>query len=314
MKLDFFARESHHTEHGMAIYKALPVEYRGVFTDKISELKSDVVATFAFGDLKLIDQLGKKIIYSEHGTGFFYNNIHPSYAGSVQHRENVILRLVPNERIAEREREVLKCPVEIIGVPKMDKYANKEFKLKEHKPVIAISFHWDCYVNPETRSAFYYYRNYFKSWRAKGWKIIGHGHPRIFKKLAIVYKSCGIMPVEDFKEVVKKADVYACDNSSSLFEFAFTKKPVVLLNCPLYRRDVQHKGNPRFWEYSDMGPQVDSPVDFVEAVENALKNRELFLPRIEQMREDIFTFTDGKCAERASEIIIKHLKKYEDKR
>ncbi len=164
MKVDFFSREIHHIEHAMAIYKALPKEYQGIFTDKISELKSDVVAVFSFGDLKIVDGLGKKIIYSEHGTGFFYNNIHPSYAGSVQHRENVILRLVPNERIAAREREVLKCPVEIVGVPKMDKYANKIFKEKKSLTV-AISFHWDCHVNPETRSAFYFYRNYFKAWR-----------------------------------------------------------------------------------------------------------------------------------------------------
>ena len=52
MKVDFFSREIHHIEHAMAIYKALPKEYQGIFTDKISELKSDVVAVFSFGDLK----------------------------------------------------------------------------------------------------------------------------------------------------------------------------------------------------------------------------------------------------------------------
>lgn len=302
-KVDFFAREPHHQRHARAIYEALPVRYRGVFTDKPKEIVNDTVATFAYGDLKMMKRQNKKIIYSEHGVGMFYNTEHPSYAGSLEDRENVILRLVPNETIAAKERETLKCPVKVIGVPKMDEWANRNFRVRRHKPTVAISFHWDCLVCPETRSSFRYYEKALSTLR-ENFKVIGHGHPRIMNRLESIYRRNGIVIERDFDKVLAKADVYICDNSSTMFEFAFTERPVVVLNIPAYRKNVTHPGNPRFWKYADMGVQVEKPEDLVRAVSQAVRYYESYSLRIQEMKKEVFTFTDGRCSERAAGAIV----------
>lgn len=305
-KVDFLAREIHHQKHARAIYDALPEKYRGVFTADPAELKSSIVATFSYGDLKKASALGKKVIYGEHGVGLYYNTEHASYAGSTKNRECVILRLSPNERHAKKERETLTCPVEVVGVPMMDKWANRNYRVKTYNPTVAISFHFDCLVCPETRSAFSYYQAAL-SRLAENFKVIGHGHPRMIEKLAYYYKRYGIQIEKDFDKVLQKADVYICDNSSTIFQFAFTKKPVVLLNCPYYRKNVEHEGNPRFWKHAGMGPQVDHFNDLVKSVRLALDSREAYRPKLEEAVADLFVYQDGKCAERAAQAIIKHI-------
>lgn len=317
MKVDFFAREKHHIEHAKAIYDKLQDNIKGDFHTSEQSMRdstNNIVACFCYGDLKKVDEAGKKAIYGEHGIGMWYNTDHPSYAGSLEHRDCVILRLVPNKRIYEREKEVLKCPIEIIGVPKMDKYhylRDKKTRIKR-KPTIAISFHWDCRVCPETRSSFRYYLSVFRELSLR-FKVLGHAHPRIFSQLYDIYRMSGIRPVEDFDEVIKKADVYVCDNSSTIFEFAYTNKPVVLLNCPVYRKNVEHEGNPRFWRFSDIGLQVDSPEYLVRAIEETLENYEEkgVSERQKEITEEMFYSTEGKCGELAAEIIKKYIENYE---
>jgi hypothetical protein len=306
-RIDFLAREPHHALHARAVYDALPEEARGAFTADPYELLNEHVAVFSYGDLKTASRLHKKVIFGEHGVGMYYNNPHPSYAGSVADRDGVVLRLSPNERHAEMERETLSCPVEVIGVPKMDKWANRKFRMQNRQQTIAISFHWNCVVCPETMSSFEHYKEYLHELKLTFGNVIGHGHPRIIKRATPYYRRAGIRIEEDFEKVMQKADVYVCDNSSTIFEFAFTKKPVVLLNCPAYRKDVVHHGNPRFWEYADIGPQVDSPAELVGAINTAIKEHDLFLPKIDRAVENVFTFTDGKCAARAAAAIMRYI-------
>lgn len=314
MQIDFFAREKHHIEHALAIYEKLPEELKGNFiTDRprLGRSRNKVVAVFAYGDLRIASKFGKKVIFGDHGVGMFYNTIHPSYAGSLAFRDSVILRLSPNEIHAKKERETLSCPVEIVGVPKMDKWlGQRNFrKHKKRSPVIAISFHWDCKVCPETKSNYKYYYEVLKEMRQK-FKILGHGHPRIMPLLETVYRPLGIKIVKDFGEVIKNADVYICDNSSTLFEFAFVKKPVILLNYPFYRKDIEHEGNPRFWRLANMGIQVDKPDQLIPATYETLANPKL--KEQEKAVEEVFYYLDGQCAERAANAIVRFLKTYEN--
>jgi CDP-glycerol glycerophosphotransferase (TagB/SpsB family) len=247
----------------------------------------------------------------------FYDTVHSSYAGSLASRDKVVLRLSPNKCHADKEKETLKgIPVEIVGVPKMDEWAEKRNRLitkrnanPEMKPVVALSFHWDCKVCPETRSAFPHFANAIEE-LSEHVELIGHGHPRILAELRPFYHELGIRIAADFPRVLRDADMYICDNSSTIFEFAYLNKPVVLLNNPSYRKDVEQPGNPRFWKYADIGPQVDKPEELVGAVFEAWNNFGHYLPRIQQATDEIFTYTDGKCAERAVDAIIRMLKTY----
>ena len=82
------------------------------------------------------------------------------------------------------------------------------------------------------------------------------------------YEHAGIPFVADFRDVLRRADLYACDNSSTLFEFASTGRPVVVLNTPAYRRNIHHGG--RFWDWATVGLQVDHPRDLVATIVRAL--------------------------------------------
>jgi len=302
MNLQFYAHEKHHAKHAQSIADefGLNVERE---PDKII---ADNVVVFSYGDLKKMNDKGKKIIFCDHGTGFYYNESHPSYAGSHTGRENVVLRLSPNHIHAEKEKETLDCPIEIIGMPKLDRFANKYWRVHKGKPTIAISFHFDCRVNNETRSSFSHFERALP-WLKEHFKVLGHGHPRILDRIKPYYKKYGIPIVEDFEEVIKRADCYIIDNSSTIYEWCITKKPIVLLNAPFYRRNVEHKGNPRFWRLSDIAPHCNQPEDLVRCVYEAVNNHDLYLPAIESAREEVLGFTDGKCAERAKEAIIKHI-------
>ncbi|MFA5050973.1 MAG: CDP-glycerol glycerophosphotransferase family protein [Patescibacteria group bacterium] len=303
MNLDFFAREIHHQKHAQAIADGFGLTVKS----KAEDITADYVCVFAYGDLKLMDKLGKKIIFCEHGVGMYYNNEHPSYAGSKEHRENVVLRLSPNKMHSDKEKETLNCPIEIIGVPKLDKYADKKYRvIRKYRPTIAISFHWDCLVCQETRSSFKYFEKVLPLLK-KNFEIIGHGHPRIIDKIAPYYKKYGIKFTRDFETVLSKADVYICDNSSTIYEWGITRKPIVLLNPPFYRREIEHKGNPRFWKHSDIAPLCDKPEDLERCIWDAVKNHEYYLPKIEMANRHILSFTDGKCTERAVNAIKKNI-------
>lgn len=306
MNLTIFARERHHKVHAKAIADRLGLDV----IDNARNITTDNVCVFCYGDLKLVNKLNKKIIFCEHGVGMYYENKHPSYAGSLEGRDNVILRLSPNESHARKEMETLKCPVEIVGVPKLDKYVGKHWRVKKYRPTVAISFHWDCLVNPETRSSFKFFLKGLPE-LAKNYNLIGHGHPRIMKTLIPYYRRYGIRVVETFDEVIKRADVYICDNSSTIFEWLITRKPIVLLNPPFYRKNITHVGNPRFWKHASIGPLVESPQDLTRAVGEAIFS-DLYKEKIEEAIKDVLTFDDGKCTDRAVKAITRHLKITED--
>lgn len=215
---------------------------------------NDPVVVAAIGDLKrLRERYGqKRIVLMEHGAGQSYSTSQSgSYAGSGGRHAELFLH--PGPHPAARDRAAYpNARVEVVGCPKLD--ALPRLGQPNERPVVAVSFHWDCLVAPETRTGFYEFRGAVAE-LAKHYKLIGHGHPRFLPEITDFYTRRAIEVVPDFADVCRRADLYICDNSSTLFEFAATGRPVVVLNPSSYRREVTH--GLRFWEAASVGVNVD---------------------------------------------------------
>jgi CDP-glycerol glycerophosphotransferase (TagB/SpsB family) len=166
--------------------------------------------------------------------------------------------------------------------------------------VVAVSFHWDCQVAQETRSSFIFFRSGLAL--SKNYKLIGHGHPRMFDRLKPWYDRKGIETERSFTEVLKKADLYVCDNSSSLFEFAATGRPVVVMNPPFYRRGIRH--GLRFWDAADVGLSLERPSDFNTVVLRALKDPAQSKVNRAAALDLVYSHRDGTSAERAASALV----------
>lgn len=166
--------------------------------------------------------------------------------------------------------------------------------------VVAFSFHWENPLVPESRSALAHYRRHLGpligAIRASGGEVIGHGHPRAWGALWRLWKELGVEAVPELDAVFGRASVFVADNTSALYEFASLDRPVVVLNAPWYRRDVEH--GLRFWE-TIPGIQVDDGTDLLDAVAEAVADP----PYLSAVRRDAvartYASTDGHASERA---------------
>lgn len=236
-------------------------------------IKHIVVASY--GDLKYSRRYAPKArrVLLQHGSGQSYNGSptsrrHPSYSGGIDHAD-VGLFLVPNSYSGDAwQKQYPEAKVVIVGCPRIDTLPRKE---RRFPPVVAISFHWQCGVVDEAKSTFQHYRHGIELLQKDPrWQVLGHSHPRIRSKLAGYYRRYGVEIVDDFNEVCERADVYIIDNSSTMFEFAATGRPVVVMNAPWYRKDINH--GMRFWELASVGTQVEHPKELLSAVELALRD------------------------------------------
>jgi len=338
MQVDFLAGECHFLDHLYPIWEALPEAVRGsivltrsgpasapvptlgeyarehgmerachgldnrVEVQQFLRSHNGPVVTAAIIDLAVASASGRPQVFCEHGAGQTYSNHHKSYAGGYGHRERVQLFLCPGEGAAQQNREVYPgIPTLAIGCPKLDVWHRQPPKVREDPPVVALSFHWDCRIAPEARSAFPHYRTALRG-LSREFRLLGHGHPRIQQRLRPVYCACGIEFVADFREVVRRADCYVCDTSSTLYQFASLDRPVVVLNAPWYRREVEH--GLRFWEAANVGVQCDEPEALPAAIRRALRDR----PQQREARQaavrQAYAYCDGQAAARAAEAIL----------
>jgi CDP-glycerol glycerophosphotransferase (TagB/SpsB family) len=115
------------------------------------------------------------------------------------------------------------------------------------------------------------------------------------------YRQVGIQFKPEFDDIMRQADVYVCDNSSTLFEFAALERPVVVLNAPWYRRDIEL--GLRFWKYADIGVQVDSPDDLLDGIAEALNDNPARQARRREIIDELYPFLEHADQHAATQLV-----------
>lgn len=270
-----------------------------------------------------------RVALVEHGAGQSYPIDDCGYSGGPG-RDNVVLFLCPNEVVAQRNRNAYPgARVEVVGSPRVD--ALRSLVARPHgggeatgprgaaaergsaPAVVALSFHFDSPMRtkaPEAGSALAHYRaalpGVVEALRRDGFEVLGHGHPRAAVTMARMWRRMGVEWVPDFAEVVRRAGIYVCDNSSTQPEFAaVTGRPVVFLNAPWYRRGLDAWW--RFWAGVGEQVQVDGPAELVDGILLALSDPgPAHQSRVEMVRM-VYGEIDGRAAERSAHALIETL-------
>jgi len=279
MDLGAYASRTHYADHLLPVWDALgrpgrlgmlpdlsgypPMAERGAAR---LQRGAGAMLVASYSDLFRARRLGYgPFVLMQHGAGQSYGgdprtsgNQH--YAGGKDH-DDVALFVVPGPDPAARWRAAYPgIPVVTSGL--MRRLPERE---GERSRTVAVTFHWPCAVLPEMGSAWREYRDAIAALsRDVRWTVLGHWHPRWGGILRDWYASVGIEPVESMDEVARRADVLVADNTSAMFEWAATDRPVVVLNSRRYREHVDH--GLRFWQASYVGIQVDAPDGLPAAV------------------------------------------------
>jgi hypothetical protein len=327
MKLDFFATQTHFIDHLKPIWDAFP--QRGSFfvsenikahaQKKIGEViigqpKGAIypVLTCSYGDMAAIvrDNPNAKAILAEHGIGMTYGT--SAYADGRGRRKNASMFLMQSQYVANKiHPDLAEIPRHVIGIPKLDQWAG-EFD-KPHPmpkdPTIAISFHHSNFSNvPEAQNAWEEYREILPKLADK-YHLIGTGHPLEIEQFSETYRSLGIEIVEDFNEVMRRADILIFDCTSAGYEFLVTGKPVILLDATKFRRNLQF--GIRFWDYSNIGIEVSSADKLMSAIQTTIDfPNEHLLQRLHTIVELIPNI--GKSTQIAVDILTDFLKTVPD--
>lgn len=339
--IDFYAGQTHYADHLYPIWAALPEEARGLFVaaggmqphtsrhavskawdwyiaqterfdidlqpsreaarERIAD-RDGLLVVAGYEDLAWVEPVGREHVFVEHGVGQWFEGItHPAWAGS-RPRPRVRLFICPSERLADRNRETYPdIPAAAVGCPKLDIHHRQPPKRRKRPPVIYCSWHWDCRIVPEAGWAFPEFRRASLGLMELG-HVIGGGHPRSMRRIERHWRTAGVPVVRDFADALWQADIMVNDASSTLWEFASLDRPVVLMNSKHYRRDVEH--GLRFWEYADVGMQVDDPADLVDVVRAALRDPVEQQERRRRAIAHAYAHTDGRASQRAAAAIM----------
>lgn len=319
--IDAYASLPHYFDHIAPVWHALPLSARGTFyasprlashaaSHNIpikqgrppSRLDTHVpVITAAYSDFRILRP--RPIVLIEHGAGQVYLGCDSgSYSGG-EDRGSVRLFICPNPTVAQRNLDRYPTAHAIIcGSPRLDQFHPPAPKPRSSPPTVAITFHADVSITPETRSSFRHFYRHIPLLIDAGYNVLAHAHPRLYNRVVRLYDRLGIPHTPDPDEVFAKADVLCADNTSLLFEFATLRRPLVFLTPPWYRRDVHH--GLRFWDAVSLYPEVTDPATWPDAVAQALapippalaSSRDTFL-------HSVYTYQDGKASERAAAAI-----------
>ncbi len=320
--IDVFASEPHFVDHVGAVFAALPTEQAGTFlTGSLTVRKRVQSAGFptkpaadstperpvlvaSAGDMVKMRRLGKgRIAIMEHGAGQSYGGRrhlpaarYGSYAGGNGRTAELFLH--PGPHPAARDKAAYpRARVEVVGSPHLDTLPNREGKPDR---TVAFSFHFNLAIAPETRTAYPWIFPNIAALKER-FHLLGHAHPNLFDGLAPRYRRLGIEAVQEFSEVCRRADVYVCDNSSTLFAFAATGRPVVVVNPPWYDRRVNH--GLRFWEAADVGVNCNRPEDLGDCIEEALRDTPAQKAKRDAALDLVYAYREG-AAKRAADVLM----------
>ena len=315
MTVDALASEIHYIDHIAPVWHALNPNTRGRFRVTRAEL-IDHAATHnitaivqpakprnhtivaSWGDYR---RTNGQVIYMEHGIGHTYSNQHPSYAGAPG-RDRATLFLNQHHLTETKNKNTYpNANHAIIGVPRLD---NINIRPAEGRTV-AMSFHWECRVAPESRSAFEHYRHGLRQLRSQNYQLVGHAHPHKGwpEKLKGYYQRHGIPYIPNFKQVLEQADLYVIDNSSTGYEFAAAGRHVIHMNAPWYRKYINH--GIRFWDHLP-GPMVDNYQELIVTIQEVLDNPDKYEKQRKAVVTELFPHL-GNSAQVAAQAIEAHI-------
>lgn len=238
-----------------------------------------------------------RIALLEHGIGQSYGDDTPSLPGG-KDRDPVGLFLSPNVTAAARDAaRYPRARVKVVGSAILDTLPRR---VGPAGRVVAVTWHWHYPRIPEMGSAWEHFKSALSELAAE-YQVIGHAHPQAVGMVVDQYKRLGIEFEPSYRRVLERADVLVADTTSALYEFASTGRPVVVLNSPAYRRDVEF--GLRFWDAADVGIQCDEPADLVSCVDEALADRPSRKAARHRALKLAYTFRTHTAARAAAQLV-----------
>jgi len=232
-------------------------------TDRRVTNQTHVVVASRKDARKMLPVKTAQVCVIEHGAGQRY---HMDAGGPDEEHPNVTLFLCPSQRVADQSAHLWpNAQSVVVGSPRLE-HLTEVRRAADKFDKVALSFHWNSPVAPESLSAWKHYQTILPL--LADYPLIGHAHPGIRGKLKPWYLRGGVEWVEDWADVIQQAAVLIVDNSSIMWEACALGIPVVVLNAPWYRRDREF--GLRFWEWADIGPQVEHPKDLTAAVDEVM--------------------------------------------
>lgn len=309
--VDVWASRPHYLDHLRPIFDALPKEVQGLVRPATEKPLPGRLTMVASGRDAQKISLTNPIIYVEHGAGQAYLGDehawvreHPSYSGGGGVKlQNLVGVIAPSKEVAARWTT---APAVAVGCPKLDKYRGL---VPMNRNSVCFTFHWEATLCPEAGTVWWHWAagmpGIVKSLQEQGLTVFGHSHPRWGDALFEPMLDAGMTLLRTDADVFRAAGMLIADNTSLLPEMASLYRPVALLNCPQYRREVEHGG--RFWEWPRWALNFDEPFELVNFDLAHWVTDTRFAQTAFGLAEHTYEHNDDQASRRAASFVVECL-------